>query len=52
MKMLFVCRCVAPPDTVMEMRGRQASFAAINDELRTGKTSKANQKGETHAKRK
>jgi hypothetical protein len=41
-----------PPESVMEMRGRQASFAVINDEIRNGKTAKANQKGKSHAKKK
>jgi len=40
------------PDTVMAMRGRQASFAIINDEIRNGKAAKANQKGKSHAKKK
>jgi hypothetical protein len=41
-----------PPESVMEMRGRQASFAVINDEFRNGKAAKANQKGKSHTKKK
>lgn len=40
------------PETVMEMRGRQASFAVINDEIGNGRAAKANQKGRTRAKKK
>lgn len=41
-----------PPETVMGMRGRQASFVAINDEIKKGKADKANQKGKNKSKKK
>jgi hypothetical protein len=41
-----------PPETVMGMRGRQASFVAINDEIRRGKAEKANQKSKSKPKKK
>jgi hypothetical protein len=41
-----------PPETVMGMRGRQASFVAINDEIKKGKAEKANQKGKSKSKKK
>lgn len=41
-----------PPEAVMELRGRQASFAVINEEIRNGKAAKANQKGKGRTKKK
>jgi hypothetical protein len=41
-----------PPETVMEMRGRQASFVVINDEIRTGKAATSKHEGKRHTNKK